>query len=262
MSFIDDIVSVGKTAVNWLTGTTGGSLVSTILTGYALNRVTSSINKSNEPASTSSTSTTPTPDAGQKFQIPAAGENRIPVVYGSAVTGGIITDAHMSTDNQVMHYVITISEVTGTLLSDSTASEVTFTDIFWNNNRIVFSEDGITAAYMADPNGNIDRSIAGLVQIYCYSNGSSSPVVPDNYTNELLEPAYMIMPGWNDTYLMGGLVFAIVRVEYNREKGVTGVPNMQFAINNSMTLPGDCLFDYMTNTRYGAGIAAEEIKDA
>jgi hypothetical protein len=26
-----------------------------------------------------------------------------------------------------------------------------------------------------------------------------------------------------------------------------------------MTLPGDCVFDYMTNTRYGAGIPKEEI---
>jgi hypothetical protein len=27
-----------------------------------------------------------------------------------------------------------------------------------------------------------------------------------------------------------------------------------------MTQPGDCLLDYMTNTRYGAGIAAQEIR--
>jgi hypothetical protein len=34
---------------------------------------------------------------------------------------------------------------------------------------------------------------------------------------------------------------------------------MRFKIQNSMTLPGDCIYDYMTNTRYGAGIDPAEI---
>jgi 1-deoxy-D-xylulose 5-phosphate reductoisomerase len=61
---------------------------------------------------------------------------------------------------------------------------------------------------------------------------------------------------------MNNLVFAIVEVTYNKTKNVTSLPNMSFAIQNSMTMPGDCLWDYMTNTRYGAGIPASEIKDA
>jgi hypothetical protein len=31
-------------------------------------------------------------------------------------------------------------------------------------------------------------------------------------------------------------------------------------MNNSMTQPGDVLYDMMTNTRYGAGIAPADIK--
>jgi hypothetical protein len=31
-------------------------------------------------------------------------------------------------------------------------------------------------------------------------------------------------------------------------------------MKNTMTLPGDVLYDYMTNTRYGAGIPEAEIK--
>jgi hypothetical protein len=34
---------------------------------------------------------------------------------------------------------------------------------------------------------------------------------------------------------------------------------MTFVIENSMKLAGDCLYDLMTNTRYGAGINPEEI---
>jgi hypothetical protein len=58
---------------------------------------------------------------------------------------------------------------------------------------------------------------------------------------------------------MSDLVFAVVQITYSRENGITALPNMRFHLRNSMTLPGDCMLDYMTNTRYGAGIPAEEI---
>jgi hypothetical protein len=58
---------------------------------------------------------------------------------------------------------------------------------------------------------------------------------------------------------MEGLVFAVVQVDYDVSKGSTSIGTFRFDITNSMTLPGDCMFDYMTNTRYGAGIPAEDI---
>jgi hypothetical protein len=61
---------------------------------------------------------------------------------------------------------------------------------------------------------------------------------------------------------MNELIFSVVRVEYSREKNVTGIGDLKFHIQNSMFLPGDVLYDYMTNTRYGAGIAQAEILSA
>jgi hypothetical protein len=58
---------------------------------------------------------------------------------------------------------------------------------------------------------------------------------------------------------MSDLVFAIVKVDYNRDKNVTSIGDYQFKITNSMKLGGDCLFDYATNTRYGAGIRLADI---
>ena len=110
-----------------------------------------------------------------------------------------------------------------------------------------------------DSDGNIDRNISGLVKVYCYNGGSNDPVVPDQYTNVSLQPAYNIVPGWDNTYTMDDLVFAVVQVTYNRDKGITSLPSLSFNIANSMTQPGDCLQDYMTNTRYGAGINLAEI---
>jgi len=58
------------------------------------------------------------------------------------------------------------------------------------------------------------------------------------------------------------LVFAIVRVDYDRDRGVTSLGTVKFHIENSMTRPGDCLYDYFTNSIYGAGVPADEVDTA
>jgi hypothetical protein len=263
--FLDSIVDVGKGLWNSVTGSgMGGTLVSTLLTGLALNQVTKSINKSsNTQASQTQTAQAET---GNKITLTPATENRVPVVYGGAMLSGIVTDARMSADNQKMTYCLTICEVTGTKMSDGLASEFLFEDVYANGNRIVFKADGlyegIEASYMIDPDGNVDKSIDGLIKVYLYKNGSSAPAILDNYTAGPSASAYEFMPYWTSNHTMNNLVFAIVEVTYNKTKNVTSLPNMSFAIQNSMTMPGDCLWDYMTNTRYGAGIPASEIKDA
>jgi hypothetical protein len=52
----------------------------------------------------------------------------------------------------------------------------------------------------------------------------------------------------------------VVRVDYNKEKGIVGVGDITVNMSNSMTMPGDVLYDLMTNTRYGAGIDPADIK--
>lgn len=259
--FLDSIVDVGKGLWNSVTGSgMGGTLVSTLLTGLALNQVTKSINKSsNTQASQTQTAQAET---GNKITLTPATENRVPVVYGGAMLSGIVTDARMSSDNQKMTYCLTICEVTGVKMSDGQASEFLFEDVYANGNRIVFRADGITASYMIDPDGNVDKSIDGLIKVYLYKNGSGIPAILDNYSVGASNHASTYMPSWTLQHSMDSLVFAIVEITYNRTKNVTSLPNMTFAIQNSMTMPGDCLWDYMTNTRYGAGIPAAEIKDA
>jgi hypothetical protein len=259
--FLDSIVDVGKGLWNSVTGSgIGGTLVSTLLTGLALNQVTKSINKSSN--TTASQTQTAQVETGNKITLSPATENRVPIVYGGAMLSGIVTDARMSADNQKMTYCLTICEVTGTKMSDGLASEFLFEDVYANGNRIVFRADGITASYMIDADGNVDKSIDGLIKVYLYKNGSSSPAILDNYTAGATSNANTYMPGWTSNHTMNSLVFAIVEVTYNKTKNVTALPNISFAIQNNMTMPGDCLWDYMTNTRYGAGIPPSEIKDA
>ena len=261
MSWFEDLVDVGKTVVGGVSDffsstSVGANLAKTALLGYTLNRVNNTVNKSNA-------NQLPSPNApvdpGVRLQVPPASDYKVPVVYGAATFGGAITDAWLTTDRQNMYYVITLCEKTGTRLSTSTASAFVFNDVFLNDNRVIFQNDGITVDYMIDREGNQDISVRNLVEIYCYAGSSSTPVVPEYYTNAGLDPAYDIMPNWDSSYTMNDLVFAIVKITYTKDKGVSGVPNMKFSITNSMSLPGDCLYDYMTNTRYGAGIDPTDI---
>jgi hypothetical protein len=257
MSFLDSLIDIGRSAVNFFTGNSiGANLARTALTGYALNRVTRSINKENEAASEQ----TKQIDPGVRLQVNPDTEYRVPVVYGEAIIGGAVTDAVLTNSNQTMFYCLTICEKTGNVnLGAGAASTFTFREIYWDDNRLAFASNGIDVIGYYDKTGTFCDTIGGQVKVYCYAGSSTTPVVPLGYTNGSLSNAYSIMPNWTSNHTMNDLIFAIVRVDYNAEKNVKGLGNMRFRIQNSMTQPGDCLYDYMTNTRYGAGINPAEI---
>lgn len=261
MSWFDDLVDTGKSLLGGVTdfftgNSLGSNLAKTALMGYTLNRVNKSVNKDN-------TSSTPPaaakPDPGVRLQTKPASDYKVPVLYGSATFGGAVTDAWLTADNLNMYFVLTLCEKTGTKLSTSTASAFQFNDVYLNDNRVIFQNDGITVDYTIDRDGNQDISTRGLVEVYCYAGDSTTPVVPEYYSNPSLQNAYDIMPNWTSSYTMDETVFAIVKLTYSKDKGVNRLPDMKFTITNSMSLPGDCLYDMMTNTRYGAGIATTDI---
>ena len=268
MSFIDDIVELGsdvmsfaRPVVGYLGGNgLGSTLARTALMGVVLSQLNKSVNKDNTPASAASANEV---DKGARLSVEPDTEHKIPVVYGTAILGGIITDAQISNNNTRMTYVITISEQTGALLSDNSASVIAFDDIYIDDKRCVFYTDGLTVNYTVDKDGFNDYSMDNLVKVYCFTGSSLLPVRPNHpyygYSTSALSPAYSIVPTWTSAQAMNELIFAVVEVNYNRDRGVTAIPTMKFKLTNSMTQPGDCLYDYMTNTRYGAGIDPAEI---
>lgn len=248
MSFLSSVVS-------FFSGNTiASSIVKLVAFAYIAKKISANAMAKNQPQGSANI------DKGVRLQVEPATNNKIPVLYGSAFFKGIITDAVMTNTNKTMYYCITLSEKTGTILSTNTASDYTFKDIYWNDQRVIFKPGGIVVDYTVDRAGNIDRSLDGQVSFYCYAGNSSSPKVPENYTNNTLTNAYSVMPNWSSsTHTMSDLIFSICKVDYNREKNVTGLGQVLFNIENTMKLPGDVLYDYMTNPRYGAGITEAEI---
>jgi hypothetical protein len=263
MSWLDDIVDFGSSVVSGVgsffgSNSLGSNIIKSVLTGVALNKVTNSINKSND--SVSQARATPV-DPGVRVQTKANTEQKIPVLYGTATFGGSLIDARMTADNKTMYYVYALCENTGTKLSTGGASAISFNRVYWNDQRITFQADGITANYMVDRNGTIDKSINNLVKIYLYRSGSSSSSQSfTTGTSGTATAAYSVVPDWDSTWTLDDLAFMVVRVDYNKEKGITGIGEVTVNASNSMTMPGDVLYDMMTNTRYGAGIAPADIK--
>ena len=257
MSWLDDLSSLGSSIFKSPAASNIAlSVAKTAALGLILTQVNKSVNKGNSKPETAKTAQ---PDRYVREQLSPDTNHSIPVIYGTAFIKGIITDAVLSGDNKTMTYCITICEKTGTLLSTGAASSFTFNSVFLNSGLVTFQGDGITVQSITDADGNVNNKMNGLIKIYCFNNGSDSPVVPQGYTNGSMLFARDLMPNWTVNHAMTNLVFAIVRVEYNKERDVTSLGEIEFKLTNTMTLPGDCVNDYMRNTRYGAGIPDGEI---
>lgn len=259
------LTAIATAVAGWIgvTSTVGVLLVRTAVTAlvsYALNR---SISKNQSATGF---------DAGSRQMLSPATNHKIPVVYGAAYLGGAITDAQLVNDNKTMWVCLTISEKTGKLFSTGAASAYTFNECYRNADQVIFQADGITVAKTVDADGNEDVSMAGLIKIYMYGGSGSSanqltPSAASCVSAPTITPvnAWDIFPDWTApsgptiNTNMSDLVFALVRVDYNRDKNVTSIGDYQFNIINSMTSQGDVIFDYATNTRYGAAIRLSEI---
>jgi hypothetical protein len=264
MAFISSLVAAATAVGTFLASGTVGALLArtaiTALVSYALNR---SITK--QQAQTGF-------DPGARQMLSPATNHKIPVVYGSAFLGGAITDAQLVNDNKTMWVCLTISEKTGRLFSTGSAPTYTFNKCYRNADQIFFQADGVTVAKSQDADGNEDTSMAGLIKVYMYAGSGAAanqltPAAASCVSTPTISAvnAWDIFPDWdgpagttpNDS--MSDLVFALVRVDYNRDKNVTAIGDYQFNIINSMSKSGDVIFDYATNTRYGAGIRLAEI---
>lgn len=224
-----------------------GSAVVRILVAYGISRlINGSTNKQNAQSQ----------DAGVRLQLAPNTTNPIPLLFGSAYFGGNITDAQLSSDNKTLWTVITLSEHdANNRLSDNAAVTTTVDEVYWNNQLITFKNDGFTVDRITNSDGTVDYSASGLAEVHIYKNGSSTPQVGTT-------PAYSLMPGWTTAHTMTNLTFAIVKLTYNRDKGVVGLPEFKFKVSNNLYKPGDAIYSYLRNRISGANLSVAEIDTA
>lgn len=93
----------------------------------------------------SGSSGTSPPDTGNRLQVAPNTANKLPVIYGSAWTGGTITDMSITQNNQVLYYVISLCEVTGSgeqIGPIYDYDRLDFGDIYYGGKKVIFQASG------------------------------------------------------------------------------------------------------------------------
>lgn len=228
---------------------------------FALQLVASTIlSKVFAPSPPSLSSQTPEPNPGSRAQTPPAGNNKLPVVYGHAWTGGIVTDLSITTDNQTLYYVFALSEVTNTESSSvGGADTITFGDVYWGGKKCIFDATDLTKVIkLRDPSTNQDQDISGYMNIYFYKNGSNQPANSSQSAISVMQATDLTYK-WDSSKLMTNCAFAIIKLKYSQSRNLVGLNATNFEITNARSAPGDCFLDYLTSTRYGASIPLANI---
>ena len=200
------------------------------------------------------------PDPGQRQQLPPAGNNKLPVVYGTAYVGGIITDMSISTNNQDIYWVSALCEVTNTE-TGSSPDTISFGNIYWGGKRVIFNANGYSVDSLLDESNNQSQDVKGYMDIWLYRNGSNQPTNSSTPATSVISGSNLIYT-WDASKQMSNCAFAIVHIKYSQSRGTVGLSQTRFEVINSRTNPGDCFYDYLTSTRYGAAIEPSLIDTA
>ena len=200
---------------------------------------------------------------GNRVQLPPSTDNKIPVVYGRAYMKPIITDAKISEDNQTMWYVLTFSEA----MDNSTANPTTFGDMYWAGRKLNFDgTDQTRVVSWTDPTGETDTKVDGKIFVWKYKDGSLTPLNASgaaNYaygSNVLADTSIAAAQRWTSAKKMTKLTFAVIKVIYDQEAGLTGLGEITAEIrNDNVRAPGTVIKDYLTNTRYGPSFSTATV---
>lgn len=196
-------------------------------------------------------------DPGVRIQLPPATNNKIPVVYGTVNTKGTVTDARISNSNKTMTYVLALSEQTDT-------GVFTIGNIYWNDQLLVFGGAGeehiVKSSVDQNGQGDSNTNFADLIRVRVYTNGSdAADQIFPTQASANTATARSLLDESDTDYQNYGTVYAVVQIDYNSEKGITGLGQITFQVSNTLNNPGLVWYDYITNSRYGAGIPVTQI---
>lgn len=217
--------------------------------------------------------------SGGRVQLAPATENKLPVIYGSSYTSPIITDAKISSDQQTMWYVLSFSEATD-------SGTVTFGDVYWDDKVLLFDPNNPSEIEgWFNPNDNTRVfGVAGKISMWFYRNGSATPAghlcrglagTGNTIATSNVDARTVLQDGeipagnrWTTTDTMTDTVFAVMRVRYDGDRGITGLGTIRAQVINTLgntsgatngTGAGSVIKDYLQNNRYGCGVPLENI---
>ena len=239
---------VGSIIATSIFGAAAAGTFAYAATAFAINLVASTIISKAFAPNIDNTSLNAN-NPGNPQQQPPASDNKLPIVYGTGWVGGIVTDLTITSNNQVMYYVLALSECTGT------TDTITFGQVFFGGKLCVFdpTDQYKVTGLLDQSTGLTDTTVSGYLSIYLYGKGSYAPTNSSFNAISVLDDAELVYQ-WDATKLMTNCAFAIIKITYNQNANLTGLQQTKFQLTNSRNSPGDCFLDYLTSTTYGAAI--------
>lgn len=211
---------------------------------------------------------------GSRIQLRPSTDNKVGVVYGEAFVSGALVDAKISIDQKQMWYVYAIAEVTDTgVISIGNLTSTTETYVYWGDKTCIFdTTDRSKVVKFVNSDGEEDTSVDGYLNMYFFRNGSYTGINTGSLSaiDILSDSAIAADQRWNSsryTYsghapTMANTMFAIVKLTYNQDASIVGEEQLQMRLQNSLTKPGDVIYDYLSNERYGGGIPYTQLDRA
>jgi len=191
-------------------------------------------------------------DPGVKVQVAPGTDNKIPVFYGTNLTGGLIVDAGISNQNDTMTYVIVLGEKTDT-------GSYAVTKQYRGDQQLVFGTGASAHIVQSviDANSTATNKVAGKMRCRIYAGGTAAGDQIFPLTNQVAATTMLSTITAATSY--AGLVYAVFQIDYDAEEGLTGLGAYSAEITNTLSEPGAVLSDYLFNARYGAGLTADEV---
>ena len=175
-------------------------------------------------------------------------DNKISVIYGSAYISPVLFDAKISTDQTTTWYAMAIAEASGdNSYTLGNVNSPTNSDIYWGDKKLNFDEtDQTKVVSWTDSNGQTDTKAADKIHMYLYRDGSEAPLNTTLKAWEVLQDENIDAANqWDTTKKMSKLVFAICKLNYDQDAGITGLAEISATVNNTLSKPGSVIKDYL-----------------
>jgi hypothetical protein len=184
-------------------------------------------------------------------------DSNIPVIYGERLCGGVRIFMETSgTDNTYLYMSIVMAEGE---INDITEIRVDDKVVTWAS---ALSDGTEVEVNSSDTNFYKDSTSLIRIEPHYGTDGQSASTLLSTLTN------------WGSNHKLSGLCYLAIRFKWNQD-AFTGVPKVQAKIQGKkvktynaslveqtasyQTNPSWCLLDYLTNARYGKGLAVSEI---
>lgn len=259
LGIVGAVIFTGGAALGAIAGTIGRALVTAAIS-IGISRLVAK--RASVPGDSGG-------DAGARIQLPPATTNKLPVVYGTAFIGGPITDAMLSTDQKTMWYVVALAEVSDDQGGGGGSYTYDTSKIYYDGKLVQFGTNGAVTGLItnnAAPGvAQLDTRVNGFLDIYLFTNGSSSGINTGGQTAAQILSVANGVPAshaWGPNQTMTNCAFAIIKVKYSTDAGTTSAGGLLVNITNSINKPGDAILDYMLNDRYGCALPIDLIDTA